>query len=89
MAQTRKISVSLASAVVDDLDFVSDRMGVSRSALMSQFLGEALSETRKVLELIPKGPTPAEIIRMRGESEDKVRARMANLQGMVDDLFSK
>lgn len=89
MSKTNKISVSLASQLVDDLDFISKRTGVSRSAIISEFLLEAVAETRKVFEMIPPNPTPADMVRMRGESEEVIRQRLASLQGITDDLFSK
>jgi len=89
MSSTKKISASLAAQLVADLDFISSRTGVSRSALISEFLGEAVAETRKVFELIPPNPTPADVLRMRGESEQLIRQRLSSLQGITDDLFSK
>lgn len=89
MSKTRKISVSLSDQVVDDLDYISGRVGVSRSAIISQFMADALAEARKVFELVPPNPTPADIVRMRGESAEVIRQRLASLQGIADDLFSK
>ena len=89
MSKTRKISVSLSGSLVDDLDYISARMGVSRSAIISEFMADALSETRRVFELVPPNPTTADVVRMRGESEEVIRQRLASLQGIADDLFSK
>lgn len=85
---TSKISVSLPAELVSDLDYLASRTGVSRSALISGLLLEAASEVRKILELIPPNPTPAEMLRMRGQSEEAIRARLESLKGMTDDLFS-
>lgn len=89
MSKTRKISVSLSGSLVDDLDYISARVGVSRSAIISEFMADALSEARRVFELVPPNPTPADVVRMRGESEEVIRQRLASLQGIADDLFSK
>lgn len=89
MSKTRKISVSLSGSLVDDLDYISARMGVSRSAIISEFMADALSDARRVFELVPPNPTPADVVRMRGESEEVIRQRLASLQGIADDLFSK
>ena len=85
---TSKISVSLPAELVSDLDYLASRTGVSRSALIGGLLREAASEVRKILELIPPNPTPAEMLRMRGQSEEAIRARLESLKGMTDDLFS-
>lgn len=84
-----KISVSLPSQLVEDLDYLAARTGVSRSALIGQLLSEAASEVRKILELVPPNPSPAEMLRMRGQSEEVIRTRLESLKGMTDDLFSK
>ena len=89
MAKTSKISVSLPPELVADLDYLSGRMGVSRSALIAEFMSEAAAETRRLLELVPPNPTPADVLRMRGQSEEVIRARIDSLKGMIDDLFSK
>ena len=89
MSQTRKISVSLSAQLVDDLDYMSARMGVSRSAIIDNIMGEVLGETRRLFEMIPPNPTPADIVRMRGESVDVIRQRLASLQGIANDLLSK
>lgn len=89
MANTTKISVSLPAELVADLDYLSGRMGVSRSAIIAEFMSEAVAETRRLMELVPPNPTPAEVLRMRGQSEEAIRARLESIKGMTDDLFSK
>lgn len=87
-ASTSKISVSLPAGLVADLDYLGGRLGVSRSALISELLSEAVAEMRRITELVPPNPTPAELLRMRGESEAMVRQRIDALKGMTDDLFA-
>jgi metal-responsive CopG/Arc/MetJ family transcriptional regulator len=89
MANLRKISVSLPEELVVNLDYLASRTGTSRSAIISEFLSEAAEQTRKLLELVPPNPTAADVVRMRGESEAVVRERLASLQGIANDLFSK
>lgn len=83
-----KIAMSLPPSLVDDLDFLSTRLGVSRSALAAELLSDAAGEMRRVVSLIPPNPTPADLLRMRGESEAFVRERIANASRLTDDLFS-
>lgn len=80
--------MSLPPSLVDDLDYLVSRLGVSRSALVSELLGEAAAEMRRVVSLIPPNPTPADLLRMRGESESLIRERIATASRMTDDLFS-
>lgn len=89
MSTTAKISVSLPRPLVDDLDYLASRMGVSRSALIATLLGDGVADARKILEMIPPNPTPADVMRLRGQSEEVVRSRIENLKGMADDLLRK
>lgn len=89
MSKMAKISLSLPPALVTDLDYLSARLGVSRSALVGEFLADGVSHVRKLLEVIPPNPTPADVLRLRGESADVIRARLDQLKGMTDDLFSE
>lgn len=85
----RKISVSLPDNLVTNLDYLAARTGTSRSAIISEFLSDALEQTRKLFELVPPNPTPADIVRMRGQSEQVIRDRLSSLQGLSDGLFSR
>ncbi len=87
--QMKKISVSLPDNLVTNLDYLAARTGTSRSAIISEFLSDAVDQTRKLFELVPPNPTPAEIVRMRGQSEEVVRQRLSSLQGLADDLFAR
>lgn len=82
-----KIAMSLPPSLVDDLDFLSARLGVSRSALAAELLSDAAAEIRRVVSLIPPNPTPADLLRMRGESEVLIRQRIASATQLTDDLF--
>jgi hypothetical protein len=52
-------------------------------------LAEAVPIMRNLLEQVPLSPTPADVVRCRGESMKIVDERIAELQGIADDLFSK
>lgn len=89
MANTLKISVSLPAELVENLDFLSSRMGVSRSAIISEALSESMADAARLVRLIPPNPTPADVLRMRGESEELVRDRLASVNSMLSgDLFA-
>jgi len=89
MSKTLKISVSLPAELVENLDFLSSRMGVSRSAIISEALSESMADAARLVRLIPPNPTPADVLRMRGESEELIRDRLASVTSMVNgDLFA-
>lgn len=83
-----KVTMSLPQQLVDDLDYLVGRLGVSRSALASELLSQAVAEMRRVVALVPPNPAPADLLRMRGESEAFIRERIASATRMFDDLFS-
>lgn len=89
MTTTRKISVTLSSDLVLDLEVLSERLGVSRSAIITSVLAGPLRAARLTLDMIPVDPNPAKPVRMRGESVDAVQARLASLLGAADDLFAQ
>lgn len=89
MSLMRKITISVPPDLVEDLDYLAGRMGVSRSAIISEVLGGSLEEMRALMELVPENPTQADVLRMRGESADLIRQRLASLQGIANDLFPK
>jgi hypothetical protein len=89
MAHLQKVSLALDPAVVSDLAYLTARLGVSRSALVNNLLAAAVPPMRALLEQVPLSPSPADTVRFRGDSIALVEERIADLQGMADDLFSK
>lgn len=89
MSLMRKITISVPPGLVDDLDYLAGRMGVSRSAIISEVLSGSLEEMRAIMEQVPENPTQADVLRMRGDSAELVRQRLASLQGIANDLFAK
>ncbi len=83
-----KISVTVSPALVADLDYVAGRLGVSRSAIISECLAAPAADMRAMLEQVPLNPTPEDVVRFRGASAGVVRDRLTNLQGIADDLLS-
>lgn len=83
-----KIAMSLPPALVGDLDYLSTRLGVSRSALAAELLRDAAKEMRDIISLIPPNPTPADLLRARGTSQAYIRQRVENAARLADDLFA-
>ena len=84
-----RCSFTLPSQVKKDLSYVAKRVGVGRSALVSEMLGSGLSEMAAVLRALPadtSGLTDGEFRRFRGASVDIVRNRMAALENAVGRL---
>jgi len=84
----KKISITVSPELAADLDHVAGRLGVSRSAIISELLAAPVSDMRAMLDQLPLNPTPADVVRFRGASAEVVRDRLSNLQGIAHDLFS-
>jgi len=78
MSDTSKITLSLPSGLVADLDFVASRIGISRSGLVAELLSQSVARMRPAAELLPIAPG-REPIRLRGDSVEVVRERVASL----------
>jgi hypothetical protein len=93
MTTLKRVSLSLPISVADDLDYISSRLGVSRSAFVSQMLVSAdLGQMRSLLSSIPVQPSEADTKRFRGESREFVKdqlTRLAKLQGGLFDDSGK
>lgn len=85
----QKVSLALDASLVADLDYIAHRTRVSRSALVSVLLAESVGDFRRLLEMVPESPTPADLVRFRGESEQVVLSRLESLKGITDDLFTR
>ena len=77
--KVKKTSFSLAPSLINDLDYIASRMGISRSALLMNISQVPISDLRKLLEGIPENPSQADILRNRGESRKIITQRMDEL----------
>lgn len=84
-----KTSMSLTPGVYANLCTISTRLGVSRSALVSELLSDPLEEMCKLFEHVPAAPTVADLVRFRGESMRVVQERIASMDALVDSIAAK
>lgn len=88
MADIKRVSLSLPSSVVEDLDYISNRLGISRSGFLTQVLLQSdLASLRALLASIPESPTDDDVKRFRGSSVDFIRERVEALQQLQGGLF--
>lgn len=88
MASSKRVTISLPTRIADDLDYISARLGISRSAFLAQLLTEAnLSALRSLVSTLPESPSEGDARRFRGESRQFVKSRMDQLQSMQGGLF--
>lgn len=94
MSSTKRCSVSLPTELVEQLDFVAGRMKVSRSALLSALLSEAMPGLVHIISVLPEDPsmvTEADARRFRGATADVLSKQIGDIirAGGQDDLFRK
>jgi len=57
MSTTKRISLTIDSGVLDDLDFLCSKLSVTRSSLISEFLRPTVSDVRKIVDFaLPSSP---------------------------------
>lgn len=87
MSKLVRSSFTLPPDLLKDLAFCADRVRVSRSALLADVVGGPLADLRALFESLPPNPTPEDVLRFRGKSEDVINRRLENLRDMSSDLF--
>lgn len=88
MSDTKRISLSVPSGLADDLDYISSRLGVSRSGFVTQLLiGADLGRLRSLLSAVPESATEADARRFRGESREFIREQLERISALQGGLF--
>jgi hypothetical protein len=89
--KVRKITVSLPEEVVSNLDHISKKMRISRSALLSSLLASGLPGLVEVVDCMPDAGvefTGSDARRLRGVSGKVIGAEISRLiSGGQDDMF--
>lgn len=88
MTGIKRVSISLPTDLAEDVDYVSSRLGMTRSAFITQFLlGGELDKLRSVLSTIPEQPSEADVKRFRGDSRAYIADQLSKLQHLQGGLF--
>jgi len=88
--KVRKISISLSESVVADLDFLSECLGVTRSAFLSSYLSDSLGEVvATARELAVNIQDSDRTRRMKGKSRADIDNAVSRiLRGGTRDMFN-
>lgn len=88
MAEMSRVSLTLPPSVVEDLTYVAERLGVSRSALAADLLRDPLASTAETLREIDAPAVEPYAVRYRGSSQRVVDERLESARRLGTDLFS-
>lgn len=85
-----RASFTLPPEVVRELDYVSRRLGATKSSIVSEVLSEALGPLSELLRAVPEGSTVSDadgsLMRFRGVSGDIIRDRLNSLRDLLSDI---
>lgn len=88
MGTLKRVSLSIPGELADNLDYISGRLGISRSAFVTQLLLEGrLDHLAALLRNIPEQATEADARRFRGDSKAYIREQLEHLQKLQGGLF--
>lgn len=85
-----RASFTLPPDVVRELDYVSRRLGATKSSVVSEVLAEVLGPLSELLRAMPEGASPSgdsdALLRFRGASGDVIRGRLNALRDLMADI---
>lgn len=82
-----RMTFTVPPSIRQNLDYLSARMGVTKSALVSELLTTPLGDLRDLMEVVPENPTEADLLRASGRSNELIAARLRSLRSIEGDLF--
>lgn len=83
---TRRITLSIPSDLVDELDRVAKHLGITRSALASGLLSPITSQLVQVIADVDVESPTGDSRRMRGKSVALIGDLLAEVQSVYDDV---
>lgn len=95
MSTTKRISLTISSDVLDSIDYLCNKLSVSRSSLISEFLRPTVDDVRRVVDFVlpsdsdpdtPKARDP-EILRdfLKGVALERMDAAGDEYKAIVRD----
>jgi len=79
MTNVKRLSLSVPSELAADLNFISRRMSISKSAVITELVGKGLKDFRMLLEALPPEPSDTDMKRFRGTSAEMITNRMQSI----------
>lgn len=86
-SKTVRMSFSLPVEFQRDLNYLSSRLSITKSALLSDLLSVPLGDLRDLVASIPPQPTEDDLLRARGRSRELIQDRLKAVRDSQPDLF--
>lgn len=80
----KRISLYISPEVDSDLVLLSRRMGISKSALVSNLLAIPLKDLISMFSMLPEKPDGADVLRFKGKSMDIVNSRVESMRELLE-----
>lgn len=88
MSNTKRVSLTLPNNLVDDLDYVSRALQITRSGLVSELLTAGASEVRRIVELsiaATSNDNNADNSVTLARDPEKIRSYLSSISQAIDD----
>ena len=85
----KKITISIPEETVEYLNYLSDRLRVTRSSLITEMMSEPIRDLAVLVSSVPDNPTREDLLHAKGQSIQLVEERINAARRLGDDLFSK
>jgi len=82
-----RMSFTVPPSLRADLDYLSARLSITKSALLTELVTGPLADLRSLLQLVPDNPTQDDLVRARGRSNELITQRLQSLRRIEGDLF--
>lgn len=94
MSNTKRISLTIASDILHDVDYLCNKLSVTRSSLISEFLRPTVHDVRRVVDFVlpesasddsnsPKSRNPEQV---REFLEGVLMSRIDSAEQLWDDI---
>lgn len=83
MSSVKRLTVSLDADLVDEINFLHRRLGLSRSAMLNEFLRGGVMAVSSAYRDLPAVPTDRDLLRLRGRSLEVVRERIREAESVL------
>lgn len=84
-----RMSFTVPPSLRTNFDYLSSRLGVTKSALLTGLISAPLRDLRSLMETVPDNPTKEDVLRASGRSNELIAARLRSLRSIEGDLFDE